>query len=439
MARKKVNVEERKTHLEALCRLQTETREMKSKGFLKADTIYQMFTGRLIDFSNYQRGFVKEKKMIIALMSDIIRGILMLLNPIKFFMYVPDGCEYVTIEKYLGESERYRNKGYKLQVADGSQRIRTIVGVMEDKLEIPKLEGHNEKGEYICEKNILFSELPASAQERIRNTDLFYVCVCSHDEEDFNEIFDKANRLQTNLNVVELMNNKFGKTELWKKALQLLKNNHIITLLGLKNNISHDMQNQNEEMMKSDRGNGVISILKLYWHLCGRYAISGRSVNEMVADMLEDKSGFNTAEKIEADSNRVIELAKICNELNCKIFGASKRSVNRVRSVFAAVALMEKNKHQGEILANKDEINEVVEAIYRFIPSSQDASATASNVNREIAMYVAMFQYICGFYDASMLQNSTIKSALTFDTKNAHIDLYAALEDYYAEKNKASA
>lgn len=429
-------MKEREENIKACCRAEEEKRDMKDIGFISAETVEHLDKNGAIDFTESQRGYVKSAEMITALLNDIIHGILMLLNPIKFFMFVPNGMDFITVNTYISDYQKYHDDGYKLMIADGSQRLRTILGFMRNQLELPKLFG-KKNGNFLEVKNVYFNELTKAGQTRIKTQNLFYVCVCSHSEADFNDIFDKNNRLQTNLNVVELMNNRFGRTKLWKRALSALRDKRIIDLLALSDDKSHDMQDKNEAMKKSDRGNAVISLLKILVHMNGKYAKG--TVNTMVENMLANKI-YQQDEVIDSLFEQLYNIIDICKSFPVEIYGGRKVSVNRVRSIFAAVSIMEKN-HKGLMKVNEERIKDVMENIYPYIPSAQDASATEANVNKEIKMYTAMFQYICGIEDRNDLQNAPIDICLRYQLKDGiQIDIKEAIDDYYnKDANKISA
>lgn len=392
-----------------------------------------------INRTKAQRGFLKNVLMMFWLLNDIIHGVLHM-EGIALFLLVPKGCPDVSSEDYFADPKKYQADGYKLYILDGSQRIRTIIGFLDGSVTLSELFFETTKTVYSVEK-VSYKELPTDAQERFKNTEISYSFSCGSSMKEFRSAFEKRNRLQSKLNNVELLNNMYGHTALFVRCLDELGTKKVIDLLGLSNKKSHNMQDiENEYMQESDRGSALHSLMKILVHINGDHA--NADVNTMVENWLKENEN---AKKKDIDSifSKFRHVLDICNKFDHKfdneIFGGEKKSMNRIRSVLAAVSIMEDNK-PGLLEDNMNEINEAIEALHDYMPSAQDASGTKDNINNEIDMYIGFFRYICDENNDSEYGGNNIEASLSYTMRNNRkCELYDALENYYCNKNKMPA
>ncbi len=392
-----------------------------------------------INRTKAQRGFLKNVIMMFWLLNDMIHGILNM-EGIALFLLVPKGYPDVSSEDYFADPKKYQAEGYKLYILDGSQRVRTIIGFLDGSVILSELFFEAKKKVYSVEK-VSYKELPTDVQERFKDTKILYSFGCGNSMKEFRSAFEKRNRLQSKLNNVELLNNMYGHTALFVRCLEELGTKKVIDLFGLSNKKSHNMQDvEDEYMQESDRGSALHSLMKILVHINGDYA--NADVNTMVENWLRENENA-TKKDVDTIFKKFRHIMDICSQFNNQfdneIFGGSKKSMNRIRSVFAAVSIMEDNK-PGLLEDNMEEINEVIKALHDYMPSAQDASGTKENINNEIDMYIGFFRYICNENDNSEYGGNDIKASLSYTMKsNRKCELYDALEDYYYNKNKMPA
>lgn len=437
-------------------------------GYINEVTIKELirlFLKGYLIFPGYQRGSVWKKSTRVSYVNNGIHGILR--SPsLEVAIIIPYGKPYITIKEFLKDCRKktpiYVAEGYRMELVDGGQRFRSLLGFHCDE------KGYETElyGEKLSEDEVItieytvqevkFSELPEEAQIRFEESKLPITGGESRNlNGEINTYFDILNSSRKALSKSDSMHNLFGASLLWEAAYEECANEHTINLLGINQNKSYHhvdtstfMQDDEDEiikktnmlLMQGDNGKAVYAVLKLLKHVDHQWMAEGTNVNSSIIEMsLDNSEEYDTKEKVETLMERYATIVNLCNLFPEALSSGGKKSENRVRSLFAAVSILN-HFHEGLIEQNEKEIHDMFIALQTVIPSSQDGSAKASTINNEIAMYVAMIMYVCGIEDKRCLKQNSIKNSLVFNMSSTHkVDMLTPLEDYFAEKNKISA
>lgn len=446
LKRLETKLKHRKENIKNFCvdkplTLETDLADVPAKRLMSMDTKKQLFR------TVYQRGWAQAVAFIIQYINDIVHGIDLMI-PIAFFILCPKDQPKISASRYFNSPKKYIDLGYKMYIADGSQRLRTLMGFIQGIIPLPILfdenwEGildRNTKKTLKKETNVYFEELPKEIQEKVKNFRVKYYCHCGTTMKEYQLFFESMNKYQKKLADIEIYNNTYGDSVLFQKALEYLADPDIRTIFQLNDEKSYNMRDVCDEsyMKKSDGGAALMGVFKAMMHTSSPKA-QGATIPMIEKFLLENKDKNLEDGDINEIVNKFDYVLRICKEIEGKIYGDGQRSENRIRSVFAAVSAIE-TVLPGIFERNMEEINKAVEAVANFIPSSQDASGTKLKVNAEIEMYIALFCYICGEFDTKKLFNIDIEAALSMSLKNDRsCNLYEALEDYYYNKSKQPA
>lgn len=420
--------------------------------FLSVEKLLCMYKNEWLIIPKNQRSYCWNKKLRVGFLNQAIHGVL-LSEPIEVVMIIPDGKAEITINDFIEDCENeqnYLNQGYRLELLDGSQRLRTLYGFYAEK---EKFETEFYGKELAEDKiltidfvvqNVKFSELPEGAQNRFLKSPIPVLKKVTHNKnQEVNENFDIINSKRKGLSKSDSMHNLYGETVLWQAAYEELNEDRTVLLLGLKSDKSHNPCNSKDALKQGDNGNGIRAMTKLLMHVDNPWMAEGTDVNSAIEKMsLDTSKEYDTPEKMTALIGRYAEVAELCSNFPMALSGGGKRgkkAENRIRSFFAAVSILNRF-HKGLIEENMEELKEMFTALQTKIPSSQDGSARASTVNNEIAMYVAMIMYTCGIEDEDCLRKNSIEQSLVFNMTNTYkVDMLTPLEEYLAEKNKVPA
>jgi len=132
------------------------------------------------------------------------------------------------------------DKDSRLEIIDGSQRIRTLIAFFENKLKLRKLGKLTEINE------AKFSDLPKKIQNYIKNRDFRVIVVDNADDEIKKDIFERINTTSEKLTDAEIRKGSYS-GNFYNLILELAKNNDFNEVCPVSS--SKEKRGENEELI----------------------------------------------------------------------------------------------------------------------------------------------------------------------------------------------
>ncbi|WP_201797174.1 DUF262 domain-containing protein [Vibrio penaeicida] len=224
------------------------------------------------------------------------------------------------------------DKNGRLEIVDGSQRIRTLASYISDELKLTRLEKLTELN------NLKFSDLPKSRQKKIQNTPIRMIVLSeSATEEVRNDLFERINRGSDLLRNMEKRKGIYPGTFNDFIYKECAKNELLVKLAPLSKSVVN--RQEHEELILR-----FFAMMDFY----PKFPTFGRGIGVVLDEYMEEKNKTFTPDEKEIKQKQFNEMLEFVN--NVFEHGFRKKNGNAITRIFfeavsvgVHLALQEKN------------------------------------------------------------------------------------------------